>query len=255
MLLSAFEIRKNSRVYIIGGGGKTTLMYALARSLKKQNSSVITTTSTKIFKPEEDDTDAVMVDLDITAIARKIGLIEKKPFLVTVAQGVTADARKLIGFEANELDSLHDSHLADYLLVEADGSAGRSIKGHADYEPVVSKLAELVIVVIGIDCLGKPVNDQYVHRPEIFSELTGTEPESPVTVENVATILFHKQGYLKSVGRNSRIAVCLSKVKTDENRKAAGELAVAIRRADVDSRLEQIVTGDLKCSPERIDNL
>ena len=78
--------------------------------------------------------------------------------------------------------------LADYVFVEADGSAGRPLKAHAAHEPVIPPEAEQVILLVGASGFGGPVREM-VHRPEIFCDLTGLKPEDPVTPEAVAQAL------------------------------------------------------------------
>ena len=78
--------------------------------------------------------------------------------------------------------------LADYVLVEADGSAGRPFKAHAAHEPVLPRLANQVIYMVGASGFGRPVREA-VHRPELFWFLSDLEPGDPVTPEAVAEAL------------------------------------------------------------------
>ena len=45
----------------------------------------------------------------------------------------------------------------DVILVEADGSKHRPVKIPAEWEPVIPECADMVIGVIGLDCLGEKV--------------------------------------------------------------------------------------------------
>ena len=152
---------------------------------------------------------------------------------------------KLAGFSVAELDTLGCCGALDYMIVEADGAAGRSLKGHADYEPVVSGRADLVIAVIGIDCLGKTLCSQFVHRAELFARFVHKEPGSAVTADDIAAILLHEQGYIGKVEAGSRVVVFLSKVKSDSDRKVAGNLGAVIRNADFNRRIDRVVMGKL----------
>ena len=51
-LIEAFDIRKHEVISLVGGGGKTTLMFALARELSLSGQKVITTTTTRIAADE-----------------------------------------------------------------------------------------------------------------------------------------------------------------------------------------------------------
>ena len=55
-LKEAFGIGPGEIVSLVGGGGKTTLMFALAQELTSGGQSVITTTTTRIFEPSASDT-------------------------------------------------------------------------------------------------------------------------------------------------------------------------------------------------------
>ena len=80
------------------------------------------------------------------------------------------------------------AELADYVLVEADGSAGCPFKAHAPHEPVIPPEANQILWVVGASGFGRPVREA-VHRPERFGLLTGLEPEAPAAPEAVAEAL------------------------------------------------------------------
>ncbi len=237
--------RENRYVFLIGGGGKTTLLFALAHSLCRKGDFVITTTSTKILRPSPEDSPAVVVEGDIPRLTSRLHDRLGEVTHVTAANAALADGDKLAGFTADDLDQLYEARVADYLLVEADGAAGRSLKAHAEHEPVVSHRADLAIAVIGIDCLGKPLSDEHVHRAGRFGETLGCEPGTPITVDDVARIFFHPCGYLKAVGPQMEIAVFLSKVKSATDRECAAHLANALRQGDAAGRIARIAAGDL----------
>ena len=140
---------------LIGGGGKTTLMYHLARELRERGTVAVTTT--KIWPPTGI---AVAQDPDTAReILARGGL---------VCLGVPSAQGKLVspGFEGWDA-------LADYTLVEADGSAGKPFKGHEKHEPVLPPRRNTTILVLGADgfgpssgpvcpagrCAGKPARD------------------------------------------------------------------------------------------------
>ena len=79
-------------------------------------------------------------------------------------------------------------HLADFVLVEADGSKGLPLKAHAPYEPVIPRETGQTICVVGLSGLGKTVR-QAAHRPERYAELAGIALEDPVTPQAAARVL------------------------------------------------------------------
>jgi len=236
---------QNRYVFLIGGGGKTTLMFALARSLCRKGHTVVTTTSTKILRPPPETSPAVVVDKDIALLIPRLRDRLGDAGHVTAARTSLADGEKLSGFSADELDELYEARVADYVLVEADGAAGRSLKAHQEHEPVISGRADLVIAVIGIDCLGKPMNDEHVHRARHLGEFLGCEPGVRITVDDVAGIFFHPRGYLKAVGPETEVAVFVSKVKSVADRENVELLAHVLHEGDGAGRIARIAVGDL----------
>lgn len=144
---------------IIGGGGKTTLMMTLAKELL-DNGTVIIATSTKILKPEFCETLLNPTCEEIT----KALLKNKVICVASVHESGKLTSPSISFAELNKL--------ADYVIVEADGSKQLPIKAHAIFEPVIPKESNQTIYVIGIDGLGKKISG-VCHRPEIFSSLTG----------------------------------------------------------------------------------
>ena len=59
------------------------------------------------------------------------------------------------------------------LLIEADGSRQKALKTPNDHEPVIPEFTDAVVVVAGLSGLGKSLNDEYVHRSQLFSTLSG----------------------------------------------------------------------------------
>ena len=156
---------------VIGSGGKTSLLAALARELP---GTVVLTTTTHIL-PFPDmplvtsaDADDVRAALAGSRVACVGSQAEKNGKLVAPLLGI------------DELASL-----ADYVLVEADGARRLPLKAHAAWEPVIPACSGRTILVLGASGLGHPVREK-VHRPELFCELAGCTPDDPATPELVA---------------------------------------------------------------------
>ena len=152
---------------IIGGGGKTTLMYALAEELKER-STVIVTTSAKIRVPEH---------LPVADPETPEALAALWKNSSPLCLGSPWPENKLA---APQLPFGALVRGADFVLVEADGSRGLPAKAHAAHEPVIPAEAGTVILVLGADAFGKPISE-VCHRPVRFAALTGCSPDEPLT--------------------------------------------------------------------------
>lgn len=195
---------------IIGGGGKTTLLYRLARELEGRG-SVIVTTSTHIFKPTA---------LPFARTAGKVSGI--------LCVGTPCENGKL---SAPQQSFRELTTLADYVLVEADGSAGRPLKAHASHEPVIPSEASQVICVVGASGLDHSAAEK-VHRPERFMALSGSDTASPAAVAAV----------LNKEALHTRVLI--NQADSPERIAAARELA---RLLDCPVVIASLQKGELLC--------
>jgi len=245
VILDAFGLRERRYVHLIGGGGKTTLMFAAAHALAAEGRSVLTTTSTRILYPEAAQSERVVLGSDAAALVERLRAEFATHRHVTVVAPDPEGGRKVGGLSVAVLDAFVDARIAEHVLVEADGAAGRSLKAHAGHEPVVSPRADLVIAVIGVDCLGAPMDDQHVHRAALLRERLGRPAGALVTAEDVAGMVLGRDGWLARVGREAEVVVFVNKAATAAARDDARRLAVALRAADAGRQLARVVAGDV----------
>ena len=130
---------------LVGGGGKTTLLYTLAEELRKKG-TVVLCTSTHIRIPEQYPLITGGAE-ELAAALREHG---------AVCAGTRAEDGKLT---ASPIPFTALAHLADYVLVEADGARNLPLKRHAEHEPVVPENAARVVLVVGADCFGRPLRE------------------------------------------------------------------------------------------------
>ena len=156
---------------LVGGGGKTSLLYHLAGELSRRGSVAITTT-THIKKPDQ-------FPFAAAAEEAKMLLAEKKYVCIgTEAEDNKLTAPTFAGWE----------NIADYVIVEADGAKMHPLKAHAEYEPVIPAGCENVICVVGASGFGRAVA-LAAHRPEIYAALAEVSEQTNVTPEIAAKVV------------------------------------------------------------------
>ena len=163
---------------VIGSGGKTTLLRTLSRELP---GTVLLATTTHILPFE-----GVPLVTDGGEAAVRRALAESR----VVCVGTPAAEGKLT---APALPFSVLTRLADYVLVEADGSRRLPLKAHAPHEPVIPAEAQRIITVIGIDGIGKKISET-CHRSALYAQLAGVDEETVVTPQLAARVV-NAEGY------------------------------------------------------------
>jgi probable selenium-dependent hydroxylase accessory protein YqeC len=187
-LEEAFGLQEREVVSLVGGGGKTTLLFALAEELSSRRRGIILTTTTKIWEPEPSPSFALFLSPQFPEMKQWISRhLESHPYLI-LAQERLADG-KLRGIPPRWAEGLASIPGVSFLLVEADGAAGRSLKAPREDEPVLPDNTSLLVPVVGIDVLGCPLDEHHVFRAEIAARLLHLEPGSEVTREITAGLL------------------------------------------------------------------
>lgn len=162
---------------VIGSGGKTSLLASCAELLKTKY-KVILTTSTHIFPFPGMQT--------VTDEQSVISALEEDG---VVCVGSRTPEGKLT---APDIPFSRLAELADFVLVEADGSKRLPLKAHLPHEPVIPEESNQTICVVGLSAVGKPICEA-AHRPELFASLCNSEPTDIATVERIAAVL-NKEG-------------------------------------------------------------
>ncbi len=234
-------------VHLIGAGGKSTLLRALADALVGAGRTVIATTTTRIREAEA--AGALVLADSTPAPAEAVAATIARHGRVTVAIARLADEGKLAGLQPGTIDALVAARVADVMLVEADGAAGRPLKAHAPHEPVIAGSADLVIAVIGAGVLGRPATDEHVHRAALLRERLGISAAHPIGPADVAAILFHPEGWLARVPAGVEVVAFVNAAGDPAARAGAEASAEALRQADRRGRLARVVAGDARPSP------
>ena len=192
-------------VSLVGAGGKTSLMRCLAYYLP---GPVICTTSTKLSSDEAAFFEEHVVWQKYSSSLPILDGVENN-LLLTGGPLEVNGIQKLSGLTEEQLNILNHycTEKQIPLIIEADGSKRRPLKAPADWEPVIPAFTNLVIVVIGVAGLMKPLNEEYVFRSQIFSQLTDLEMGQPIGLSAIVRYLKHPLGGLKRIPDQAKRSV------------------------------------------------
>lgn len=182
-----FTDGKKHTICLVGGGGKTTVMYELAAAWAACGRKVLVLTSTHILQPADGSfaADAAAVhNLWQQGRYAVIGTPEFASGKLTLPPQSVYEALKL---------------QADVILCEADGSRHHPCKVPAEYEPVLLPDSDIVLAVAGMDALGHSLA-QACQRSQLAAELLGCSAEKIIDAQMLAALLLSEQGARKNVG-------------------------------------------------------
>ena len=242
-LADALGMTADDIVAMVGGGGKTTAMFRLAREMVDRGGSAITTTTTRIF--------AAQIALSPAHVAAADATRER------VSAALSAHRQVLVIGPTNPGDGKADGVSLDLfrrlrtwcpgvcILNEADGSRMRPFKAPAEHEPVIPGETTLVVPLVGADVFGKPLDAEHVHRPELVSALSGAPLGTPITPEIVACVLAHPEGGRKNAPAGARVVALINKVESLPDLKPARETAERLLR---EPAIESVVLAAVRAN-------
>ena len=208
-LHAALGIRAGDVVAFAGAGGKSGAILQVAAELAEAGMTVLTVPTTKMSVAEAKKMGPLVTSESAEELRGKIKVSLSEGHARVVAGSARISKDRVGGVEPGLIADL--APLADVLLVEADGSRGRPIKGTADHEPALPDASTLVVAVGNVDALGSPVDEEHVHRPAVFSELTGVGAGQSVTARAFARALV--EGSLANVPAGARTAALITGVE------------------------------------------
>jgi probable selenium-dependent hydroxylase accessory protein YqeC len=236
MELSSFiKLKKKDIISIVGAGGKTTMMFKLAEELRRGNKILVTTT-TKIYMPLKDKHDFICTDSEM--LHKYIGMRENGIYVL--GSGVNQED-KVLGLNEKQLDELAPHF--DYILIEADGSKEKQLKGWSEFEPVVYSKTTKTIGIIDIQSIGIVVSEDKVHRSKMFCEITGAQPGDTVKLEHLVKLIMHPQGLFK--GAQGEKLLYINKVEEPDQLVLAKLLACEINLRN-EKIVNKVIAGSLK---------
>lgn len=210
-----FLAEKGHVVSLVGGGGKTTLLYNMAAHCARKGWRVLVTTTTHIQQPSG----GVWAKTD----AELFGLWERGSCAVA---GTPAPGGKLTAPPQEQLERW--MALADIVLIEADGAKRMPCKAPAAHEPVLLPQCDIVLAVAGASALGKPL-ETVCFRAELARPLLHVPGNTALTPALLAKLLASEAGGRKVVGSRRFYAV-INQVDTGERETLARQTADLLQK-------------------------
>ena len=237
-LAQALRVSSSPCIAFIGAGGKTAAMFQLARALSRGADC------RRRVEAIEEGTQPVIVTATSHLGTWQIGLSDRHivtespaPLeelehgltgVILVTGDIEGERTKPINSDVLHWLQQFCGYHSIPLLIEADGSRGKPLKAWAEHEPPVPAFVDMVVQVVGLMGLGKPLNDEYVHRAEIFSKLSGLDIGEVITRDSLTRVLTHPEGPQKNIPANARRIALINQADTPELQAIARGLAQSL---------------------------
>lgn len=180
--LLPFSGNRQNIIAVVGCGGKTTFVDALAREL--QQKKVLVSPTTKILPMTGEGILLRQTPGDCEAHVAVNGI---------QCLGVLhAETGKLHALPPDVLKRLVRRY--DAVLLEADGSRGLPCKSWLPNEPVVPEFCTHTVGIVTLDAVGKPAAADHVLRLPAFLQLTGLQEGETITARAMTNMVCMPQG-------------------------------------------------------------
>lgn len=242
-LTEALGLGEKEHIALVGAGGKSTLMLTLAGLLQRRGKRVLLTTTTKVSQEqarkaplcvfttkEQDWQKRCFEGLD------RHGVV----FLAKALHGST----KVAGIDPGLADELFGSQHIDFVMVEADGAAGRPLKVPGPNEPVIPASTTLVVGMAGAEALEGRVDEALVFRVEEFLKVTGAARGQKITTRLSALVFVKGEGIFKHTPPRARKVAFLNKIDLLPGEASAHEWAERVLVLSDD--IERAIFGSIK---------
>ncbi|ODR83127.1 dehydrogenase [Haladaptatus sp. W1] len=218
---------------VVGAGGKKSTLYTLASHLDR---AVVTAT---VRIPIFDDHVRKVVITD--APGETLQRVEEWPVGV-VPERERPDRYR--GYDTETVASLRNRTDAP-VLVKADGARTRLLKAPNDREPQLPSNADVVVPIASARVVGKPLTEEFVHRPEQVASLTGREAGEELRASDVATVLASERGGMKDVPEEATVVPVVNMVDDGELEAVGRDIAEQVlASADVSRVVLTRMTAD-----------
>ncbi|MBW1668290.1 MAG: putative selenium-dependent hydroxylase accessory protein YqeC [Deltaproteobacteria bacterium] len=243
-LVQALGLGPREHVALVGGGGKTTLLFTLAEELKQAGRHLVTSCTTKLWHREACTAPTVLFTEKDPAWRAKIKEVFKTGGYVFLARDLLQTG-KVKGISPSLADELFQDTAIDYLILEADGAAGHPVKAPSEHEPVIPGSATKVIAMLGVEALGRRLEPSMAFRIDLVSKLTGVPPGERLVPPAVVRLFLNHEGLFKGSPDGAHRIVFLNKLDLLKEKGIAKELASVILEKG-QGKIERVVMGSVE---------
>ena len=210
-LIDILSLKEETKpvISIVGAGGKTSTIEYLASEYDSIRKKLLVTTTTHMFQP---DTWAWCKEESMELVDR---YFEEENVLWL---GIPCDNGKMKSPETSFLEQLRKKNIP--MIIEADGSKRLPFKVPGEKEPVILEGSNIVIGVLGLDALGKPMNE-VCFRYELAAKYLNKSEEDLITREDYVNLIISEYGLKKGIKKNMKYIVFLNKVDDELIEKEA----------------------------------
>lgn len=204
-LIDALRIDNNTKLSLVGSGGKTS---ALIRINKEWSTPALFVATAHMGKDQVEH-----FNNHITWTQEKNEIFRMTEKTILTGPG-GQEPYMVFGVDPSlwgNIEKIGEVNRVP-IFMESDGSKTRPLKAPAEHEPAIPPWANHVVVSVGLSVIGKPLSEQYVHRPQIFSDLTGLEINQPISLQSIVKMLINPRGGLKNIPCQARRTVLLNQL-------------------------------------------
>ena len=242
-LVSALDMGPRELVALVGGGGKTSLLFALAEELHQGKKRVVTSTTTKVRHREAQRSPCIVFTGSGPSWKDKLNEGLQNHGHVFLARG-SLDSGKVDGISPSLVNEMYQEGGIDYIILEADGASGRPVKAPADHEPVIPSSSTKVVAMLGLEAIGAQMGPEVVFREDLFGKLTGLELGERLTPTVLASLFLKPEGLFKGTPSSAKRMVFINKQDLFSENKEAEELAGLILESELNN-VERVVIGSI----------
>ncbi|MGD8458463.1 MAG: selenium cofactor biosynthesis protein YqeC, partial [Anaerolineales bacterium] len=226
-LIDAIRPQSDTRLAIVGTGGKSVTLFRLARQI---SGPVIVSVSTDLGVNQIEHADYHYIVRRREEFTPLRETIKGGISLVTAGEG-TGNWMKGLSFAMlEELNEIAHSHNAPLLLM-TDYPKRKTLKAPTQQGPLIPDFIESMIVLVDIGVLGEPVISDWANHPDMYSILSGLKIGDAITPQAMINGLVDENGILKNISKGVRKITFLNEVDTPEQAGVARRMVKPLQKA------------------------